>query len=705
MDEGPEHGDEAVNSDSWNHEEVLLDNTSMVQNLSSSGAELNPFSPNAEANDKELESTDQSDPKTISEKELPQVDRTEPKESENVEESNAGSPKSSNRQGDGGTVQGNERMQLITKGFQQISTNSYQAETQDIKVQVGRILELALGNIRLEPKIRDIYKLMMSRDLYILAYRNIKSKPGNMTPGSDQITLDGISLKIIDRIILTMKNQSFQFKPVRREYIPKANGKMRPLGIPSPMDKLVQEAMRIILEAIYEPKFLDTSHGFRPGRSCHTALKEISKWNGTTWAIEGDIKGYFDNVDHYVLEGLLKKYIDDVRFMNLYWKLVKAGYVENHNYHASNLGVPQGGILSPLLSNIYLHELDLYMKSLIEELTDKEISKVNPKMSWYSTLIKRKEKEYKDNPDKRILKEIAQLREKRNIQPSRLKTGNSIRYCRYADDWIVGIIGNKEFAKDMKERISKFLKETLKLELSEEKTVITNLHDERAMFLGTEISTPKPAQSKMVSKKDRSGKKIKSKVNHVRVFFHAPIKRIIDKLHKEGFVQDSHGTPTALKKWIFYDHRTIIMNYNSVVKGYLNYYSFVDNYYSVVNSIVKHILLHSCALTLTRKFNLHSRATVFGKFGTNLAPKDDLSTLKTKNKVEFFLPPNGNKTGEFKINTKFWDPLNVVRWNIETQKAMFNSCLICGETGDIHMHHVKHIIKQGENLSGFTKIM
>lgn len=282
MEKGLEHGDKALNRDSWNLEESLQDNTSMVQNLCSSGAELNPFSPNTEANDKELESTNQSDPKTISEKELQQADRTEPKESENVEESNAGSPKSSNRQGDGETIQGKERMQLITKGFQQISTNSYQADTQDVKIQVGRILESALGNFQLEPKIRDIYKLMMSQELYILAYRNIKSKPGNMTPGSDKITLDGISLRIIDRIILTMKNQSFQFKPVRREYILKPNGKTRPLGIPSPMDKLVQEAMRIILEAIYEPKFLETSHGFRPGRSCHTALKDISKWNGTT---------------------------------------------------------------------------------------------------------------------------------------------------------------------------------------------------------------------------------------------------------------------------------------------------------------------------------------------------------------------------------------------------------------------------------------
>lgn len=167
-------------------------------------------------------------------------------------------------------------MQLVIKGDQQISTNRYQVDTKDLKVQVGRILELALGNDRLEPRIKNLYKLMLSQDLYLLAYHNIKSKPGNMTPGIDEITLDGISLKIIDRITKTMQNQSFQFKPVRREYIPKANGKMRPLGIPSPMDKLVQEAMRIILEALFEPKFLNTSHGFRPGRGCHTALKEIS---------------------------------------------------------------------------------------------------------------------------------------------------------------------------------------------------------------------------------------------------------------------------------------------------------------------------------------------------------------------------------------------------------------------------------------------
>ncbi|KAK6329607.1 hypothetical protein TWF718_003551, partial [Orbilia javanica] len=277
IEEGTEHGDEAINRDSCNPEELSQDNIpSPVQNLSSSGAELNPYSTNNEAIDKELNSTDQSESNTISEKELQQVDRTEPKGNENVEESNLGSPKSSDRHGDGGTVKGDERMQLVIKGDQQISTNRYQVDTKDLKVQVGRILELALGNDRLEPRIKNLYKLMLSQDLYKLAYHNIKSKPGNMTPGIDEITLDGISLKIIDRITKTMQNQSFQFKPVRREYIPKANGKMRPLGIPSPMDKLVQEAMRIILEALFEPKFLNTSHGFRPGRGCHTALKEIS---------------------------------------------------------------------------------------------------------------------------------------------------------------------------------------------------------------------------------------------------------------------------------------------------------------------------------------------------------------------------------------------------------------------------------------------
>ena len=205
----------------------------------------------------------------------------------------------------------------------------------------------------------DLYRLMYKEDLYILAYERIKSKPGNMTPGTDGETIDGWSLEKIQTIIREMRTETFQFKPVRTEYIPKPNGKMRKLGIPSTQDKIVQEAIRLILETIYDspygPYFRDTSHGFRANRSCHTALREIrGKWSATNWWIEGDIRACFDEINHKTLVNLLRKKIRDERFLNLIWKLLRAGYLDIQGERKDSLaGSPQGGIVSPILANAY----------------------------------------------------------------------------------------------------------------------------------------------------------------------------------------------------------------------------------------------------------------------------------------------------------------------------------------------------------------
>lgn len=183
--------------------------------------------------------------------------------------------------------------------------------------------------------MKKLYKEMLIKEKYIEAYEEIKSKPSNMT-------LDKISIGKIEKIIEEMKTRKFQFKPSKIVEITKSNGKTRKLGIPSPMDKIVQKVYVSIIEKIYENIFLNTSHGFRPNKSCHTALKEIKKWTGTTWIIEGDIKSYFDTIDHHILADLLKKEIEDTNMINLYWKLVKAGYVEKGVYKENIIGVPQG---------------------------------------------------------------------------------------------------------------------------------------------------------------------------------------------------------------------------------------------------------------------------------------------------------------------------------------------------------------------------
>lgn len=304
-------------------------------------------------------------------------------------------------------------------------------------------------------KYRKLYNVLCDVNFLFGAYYEIKSNPGNMTPGPDEETLDGISIDTFKKLSDSLKNESFQFKPVKRVYIPKANGKMRPLGIPSPRDKIVQRAMANILTGIYEPLFTLSSHGFRPNRSCHTAMAQVAKWSGTKLAIEGDIKGFFDNVDHSVLAGLLEQKINDQQFIDLYWKLAKAGYVEDGIKRESPLGVPQGGILSPLLSNIYLHEFDVFMESLIEKYHS-ERSDITERLKGYAKITRRIQYGPKALREKMAVaaqpfsltgretaqtdlryelnKEARELIKERQGMTSRKVVGTRLRYVRYADD-------------------------------------------------------------------------------------------------------------------------------------------------------------------------------------------------------------------------------------------------------------------------------
>lgn len=237
-----------------------------------------------------------------------------------------------------------------------------------------------------------LYRLVCSPDLLTIAYERIKSKSGNMTPGTDGETLDGISSSYILRLSDALKDESFQFRPTRRHLIPKKNGKMRPLGVPSPRDKVVQEAIRIILEAIYDspisPTFVPESHGFREGRSTHTAIEHVrANWGAPNWVIEGDIKSFFDEIDHHTLIQILRKRISDERFISLIWKALSAGYMEDEQFVASKVGTPQGSIISPVLANIYLHEFDVAVKEWIAELSNTVKKRPNPE--WRRVVRKR----------------------------------------------------------------------------------------------------------------------------------------------------------------------------------------------------------------------------------------------------------------------------------------------------------------------------
>ena len=212
----------------------------------------------------------------------------------------------------------------------------------------------------------ELYRQMFNRDLYLLAYGRIYANQGAMTPGASAETADGMSEDKIDQIIEAMRHERYRFSPVRRIYIPKKNGKLRPLGLPSWSDKLVGEVVRLLLEAYYEPTFSDHSHGFRPGRGCHTALREVERtWTGTTWFIEGDISDCFGSLDHEIMVRILAEKIHDNRFLRLIQQMLKAGYLEDWRYHQTLSGAPQGGVVSPILSNIYLHKLDVYVETVL----------------------------------------------------------------------------------------------------------------------------------------------------------------------------------------------------------------------------------------------------------------------------------------------------------------------------------------------------
>lgn len=567
----------------------------------------------------------------------PRENTIESKEITDKRESNTGLPKSGDGYGNGVSIVGDSRMQIITKGKQSSISNEYSSESTWMKAGADNTLESMFNQLK-AGKISE-YKLMMCPELYKIAYHKLKSKPGNLTPGVDEETLDGVSKAWLEKVLKSLKDQSFQFKLVRLDYILKANGKRRPLGgevPPSPRDKLVQEVMRMILEVKFEPLFLNSSHGFRPRRSCHTALQEISKWNGITWAIQGKMKGFFDNVNHEKLHSLLKDKIKDQRFLDLYWKWVKSGYIKSDTLKHNSLGVPQGGILSPLLSNIYLHELDKFIQETINKYSTpigKRTTKISPTYMQISKDIRALSDTYMKEPSDRkvIMTNIRKLRSIRDKMPSRVWIGGRIHYCRYADDWIVGISGPRDLATKLKVEISHFLEQGLELELHEAKTHITHMKQGRAKFLGTFITLKRTKESKL-EKRNFRGRMESTSISQLSPQFHAPVQELVRKLVKNGFIKRAKSDgrkliPKAQSKWIPLDHRSIIMRYNMIIRVYSHYYSFVHNFGELGGYIINHFLIHSCAKTLAQKFQLKSRRAVFQKFGPLLSPQDELTSL------------------------------------------------------------------------------
>jgi group II intron reverse transcriptase/maturase len=402
----------------------------------------------------------------------------------------------------------------------------------------------------------ELYRQMFNKSLYLLAYGNIYSNQGAMTPGTCDETADGMSEMKIEEIIAAMRGERYRFAPVRRVYIPKKNGKLRPLGLPSWSDKLVGEVVRLLLEAYYEPRFSDHSHGFRKGRGCHTALRKIQEtWTGTVWFIEGDISDCFGSTDHEILMNILGERIRDNRFLRLVRNMLKAGYMEDWRYHETLSGTPQGSVLSPLLSNIYLHKLDEFVeRELIPQHTRGNSRKRNRE---YLRLAKRRQ-DARRRRDRAGARELARQMRSTPYGDPMDPSYRRLKYIRYADDHILGFIGPKAEAEQIKTALAKFLRETLALELNQAKTLITHARTRAARFLGYEI-TVQHCDTKLTSGRRSANGGIALRVPRDVVKAKcAPYRRQGKPWHRPG-LQNLHD----------YD---IVRIYGAEYRGIVNYY-------------------------------------------------------------------------------------------------------------------------------------
>ena len=446
-----------------------------------------------------------------------------------------------------------------------------------------------------------LYRYLLREDIYYAAYQKLYANKGAATKGVDADTADGFGDRYVKTLITELKNGTYSAKPVRRQYIKKANGKMRPLGIPSFRDKLLQEAIRQILEAIYEPTFSTNSHGFRPGKSCHTCIKQLKiEFTGIVWFIEGDIKGCFDNIGHDVLIGILQRKIKDSKLVNLIRQFLKAGYVEDWKYNRTHSGTPQGGILSPILANIYLSELDQKVAEIKEDFDKPRSAEMTEAYHEKEKEIKRLSSKLRYEKDKQrrkgLIDELKTLQNEIRRLPCKPRDNKRLVYIRYADDWLIGICGDKTECEAIKAQIGTYLEETLKLELSEEKTLITH-SSERVRFLGYDVSVRRSQEVKGF----KNGRKARS-LNY-RVELLVPLKEKVERfLFAKGVVAqttDGKLKPMHRPYLLNYSDSEIVERYNAEIRGICNYYRLAVNYHTL--DYFCYLMEYSCLKTLANK--------------------------------------------------------------------------------------------------------
>ncbi len=502
---------------------------------------------------------------------------------------------------------------------------------------------------------------MLNLDLFINAYGKLYSNKGAMTPGVEGETVDGTSLAKLALLIEELRTRQFTWTPVRRTYITKKDGKQkRPLGIATWKDKVAQEVIRVILEAYYEPQFSSLSHGYRPEKGCHTALAEVFRWRGTKWYVEGDIRGCFNDIKHKILLQIIGRNIQDSSFLKLLEDMLKAGYLENWTYHKTYSGTPQGNIASPILSNIYLNELDkMIEEKLIPEYTQGKTRKANPEYARLRNAIKKADKE-----------EASKLREMlRNTPTGDVYDPNfrRLHYVRYADDILLGFIGPRKEAVEIKQRLKEFLAQELDLTLSDQKTFITQASQEAARFLGYDIQCPIITNNK----RSLSGK----------VVMRLP-RNVITQWVKRYCRQ---GKPIHSPEKLYLSDFEIVSQYGSELRGLYNYYKHATN----VSQLywVKHVMMISLVKTLAHKHKTSTKA-IYRKYKA----RRDTTSIEVQTQTGQIA-----KFGGFPLTWKrYFEPMNdQIKWtyygrNELSRRLTTNICEIegCNREG-VEGHPIK----------------
>ncbi|HEN7064645.1 TPA: reverse transcriptase [Streptococcus agalactiae] len=527
--------------------------------------------------------------------------------------------------------------------------------------------------------LERVYKLLFNRELYLIAYAKLYPNNGAMTKGVTEETIDGMSIQKIDSIIEQLRRETYYWRPARREYIPKKNGKHRPLGIPVWSDKLLQEVIRMILEAYYEPQFSEHSHGFRPKRGCHTALQEIQTWKGTRWFIEGDISSYFDTIDHDVLITMMSRQIQDGRFIRLIKNMLEAGYLDDWKFHKTISGTPQGGVISPLLANIYLHQFDKWVgEELIPQYTRGKKQKAN---SAYNRLSRR----IKCYQDKGDYKKAHQLIVERRNLPSVDTYDTSyrrLRYVRYADDFILGFTGSKAEAKAIKKQIGDFLNTKLSLELSQEKTLITHATKESAKFLGYEIKAQRV--------NDYIDNKGRRSANGVIALF-VPASVIESKCRQYM----KNGKAIHRNNLLHDDDFSIVQTYQQEYRGLVQYYILAQNlsWFSKVYWYMETSLLKTLAFKHKSSINKILAKYKTTTTSTNGRTVPCLQVVVPREDKPPLVATWGGISLSYKKKAVIEDaPYQVYGGRTELIKRLLaNKCELCGSEENIEVHHIRKL--------------